>query len=362
MSSLVTERSTLLERAFPMPHFLILSDVALDLSDGVLRFFELRRSRGRATVKRFGARPFPRVHIDAANEKSRAESAAALGALSTEFGFRNVRVLVHEDEAYVFRLTVPSTDESTFREAIESVLEENVPIPPAEAVFEYEVARRDEEKGETVLGVSVLPESVLGLYAELVRSGGLFPVSFETESRSLARSLIPHGDQRARAILDIKADHSVMCVVEAGAVVFSSSIGVGTSDMVNAIAKSFGISIDAAKKMRAEQGFSQNKEDTKMFDAMMPVLSTLHDEVGKMLVYWSTQAKKNHGTEAVEDIIISGESAALAGVAKYISITSRIPVRIASVWDKVLDPRDSLPDLSRRESLDYAALIGILLS
>lgn len=360
MHSGVTSKPSLLDRAFPVPRALLMSEVSLIAHDGELRFSEITRSHGVLSPKTFGRIPFPEIRLDGQDQKTHEEAVKILSTFSTEHGYRFVRAIVHEDEAYVYLLTVPSLDASTFRNGIEASLEENVPIPPASALFEYQIVSQDELKGETILSVTVLPEKAVASYSDLLRAGGLLPVLFETEARALSRALVREGDDAVHALLHIGRRHSVMAIVERGAVSFSSSIGVGSFDIVKVVSKSLSISIEEAEKLILEKGFETGKEDMRIFDAGMPVLSTLHDEIGKMLVYWKARNKKIM-TAPISDIIISGKYSLMNGVSKYISVTSQLPVKVGSVWVNILNPHDVPPDIPLADSLDYGGVIGTLI-
>lgn len=360
MHSGVTSKPSLLDRAFPVPHALTMAEVALSVHDGELRFSQITRSRGILSPKTFGMKTLPEIRLDGQDQKSREEALKVLSAFVTEHDYHSVRVIVHEDEAYVFLFTVPSTDPSTFRSAVESGLEENVPVPPSNALFEYQVVSIDEVRNETILSVTVLPEKAVGAYNDLLRAGGLFPVSFETEARALSRALVRDGDEAVHALLHIGRRHSVMAIVEKGIVSFSSSIGVGSFDIVKVVSKSLSLSLEDAEKLILEKGFETGKEDMRIFDAGMPVLSTLHDEIGKMLVYWKARNKKGP-TAPISDVIISGKYSLMNGVAKYISVTSQLPVKIGSVWTNILDTQDIPPEISLGDSLDYGSVIGTLI-
>ncbi len=357
----VSSKQSWLDGAFPVPHSLILSDIAVDISDGTLRFFEFARSHGELRPKTFGAIPFPRIYTGDLNEKNRNEAAAALKAWATERNYANIRGIIHEDEVYVFKAKVPTKKPKEIREAIEAMLEENVPIPPADAIFEYEAIASESGLDETIAAVSVVSRAATRQYLELFESSGLFVASLETESRALAKTLFPPNDKDVHAVLSICDHHSVVFIVERGAVVFSSSVEVGSNDLNKAIAKTFEISDQKAIELKLEKAFSDAKGDMNVFESMIPVFSTIRDELGKVLVYWKTQGKKELEFHDVSDIVLVGSDSLISGFARYISVTTKIPARTGSVWTNVLSVEESIPNLSRKDSLDYGSVIGALL-
>jgi Tfp pilus assembly PilM family ATPase len=354
-------KKSFLKRAFPVPRSLILSNTAVDITDGSLKFFELNRARSEVKIKSYGTAPFPAAHIGMMSEKSRSEAVNALKQWSASKKCTAVNGVIHEGDAYVFRVTVATTNRSEMRAAIEALLEENVPIHPSEAVLEYSIVSRDIANQTSIVAVSVLSKKVLADYFDLFDQAGIKVVSVDTESRSLARSLFRKNDAGVHAVISIADHHTVLFIVDRGAVVFSSSVEVGSVDLDKAISKELGISEAEAHKIKKEKAFNEGENDMKIFEAMMPIFSIIQEELGKMLVYWRNQTKKGQEVRLVEDIVFSGIDTMISGFSRYITITSKIPTRQGSVWTNVLSIDESVPDIMLEESYRYGTVIGNLL-
>lgn len=335
--------ASFLKRAFPIPHILMLSDVSVSFFDGQLSFFEFIRSKGTLRPKACGTMPFPKLRREMREDPALfTEAGSALKDFASSRGYRFARVMVHEADAYVFKVNVPTIIPEEIESAVESALEENVPVSPSEAVFEYEIVHVDAVRGKTLVAVTVISGKILADYISLVETAGMMPVMFDTEARSIAKALIARDDKKSHAILTIKERHSVICVVEKGVVTFSSSIDVGSADIHRAVTKSAPSSAD----------------ETAVFESMIPVFSTIHDELNKMLSYFKTESYRQSEDQIV-DIILSGGDARLPGFAQYVSVTSKLPVKVGSVWTNILSPEKTLPELDEKRSLGYGALIGI---
>ncbi len=350
-----------IQNAFPVPHLLIPSRMAVEVSDGSLRFFESARTQGALYPKRFGAITFPRMRFSTATDKARQEAIAALSSFRATNNAKAVKVIVHEGEAYVFRMTLPTVRPHEFRAVIEAGLEENVPIPPSDAVFEYTVIRVDLVRVQTIVAVTVLSQKSLDAYVDIFFEAGLSIVAFETEARALARSLFPITDSAVHAVLAIKGRHSTVFIVENGAISFSSSIEVGSADMDAAIAKTFNITPAAATAMKLAKGFAPDKDDMALFESMIPVFSTIRDELDKVFAYWKTQTKKEEFSKEIADIVLVGGDSLISGFSQYLTLTSRVEAKHGSVWTRTVSPEKMLPELGYRESLDYGTVIGALL-
>jgi Type IV pilus assembly protein PilM len=349
-----------IKRAFPVPRFLLPPRLSVEVCDGCLRFFEFAWRLDSGRPKSFGTLPFPRVNMGKADE-DRSAAKTALGTFARERGYGKAHVIVHEAEAYVFCVIVRTLNPGELRTSIESVLEENVPIPPAEAVFEFDVLDVDRMRGETLVAVSVVAQTTLLNYVDLFKSAGILPSSFETEARALSRALFLPSDTSTRIVISVGRNHTTAFIAQGGAVVFSSSIEVGSADIDQSIAQAFGISPDEAALMKDQKGFEGQNEDPKLFLAMSPVLSIIRDELAKVLVYWRSQGRKERDLKEISEIILCGKDASLSGFSRYLSAHSKLPVRLGSVWTGVPLPAGIVPELSLEDSLDYGAVIGGLI-
>ncbi|MEN9621808.1 MAG: type 4 fimbrial biosis protein PilM, type pilus assembly protein PilM [Candidatus Parcubacteria bacterium] len=347
--------------AFPVPSSLILSDTSVDVSDSLLRFFECSRKRGVCIPKDFGTLPLPRIHTAVDSTKAREETSLAIRNWAKNRKQKMVRAIIHEDEAYVFKVTVPTTNPKEIYSAVEGLLEENVPIPPADCLFEYEIVSLDETLKEATLAVSVISRSAASNYLDIFKESGIQVVSLETEARATAKALFRKDETGVHAVVVIAKHHSIVFIAEKGSVVFSSSLAVGQTDLTTAVAKTLNITQEAAEALKKEKESAGHESDMKLFEAMIPVFGTLRDELGKVLAYWKTQGKKERNFIDVSDVILLGKDSLTTGFAQYISASTKIPAKIGSVWTNTLPPDVSLPKLHKADSLDYGALVGTIL-
>lgn len=344
---------------------LSLSDVAIDFFDGRLCFFEFGRSHGEVRPKVCGTLPFPALQRDMRQDAPVfSQAAAALKAFAKDKGYRMVRAIIHEGDVYAFKMRVPTINPKELRPAIEAGLEENVPIPPAEALFEYEVISTDSVRNETVVAVTAISNKVVASYISLLAAADMTPILFETESRAMARALVPRGDMGNHAVLAIEERHTVLFIVERGVATFSSFIELGSLDLVHAVAKTFSVTETEARALMAGVGSKPGVDEKMVFESMLPIFSTMSDELGRLLLYFKGESQKERGATDIDsireisDIILAGTDVRIPGFAQYVSASLRVTARVGSVWTNVALPEGGVPELDERVSLGYAALIG----
>ncbi len=288
------------------------------------------------------------------------ELVKVLASISKEEKYKFVKASLPESKAYVFNVSLPEMPESDIADAIVFRIEDNAPISAAEAIFDYTIIGKN-EKGETEVSVTVVQESVIREYIDLYNKANLIPRSFELESRAIARALVEPDDARTYLIVHIGENKTVFSIVRAGVVRFTSTLYVGSTNLTDAIGRSLSINLQDAEKMK-DKTVTINSKGEKVFESIAGAVSSIKDEVNKLLVYWFTH--KDPGTpgiQKIDEILLSGKDSTIPGVLEYMSRNTKVPVRIADAWASCFSYDNFIPDISADISLDYVSSIGLSL-
>jgi Tfp pilus assembly PilM family ATPase len=130
--------SGFLFKFFPPPRFLMSPSFGLDISDESLKFVELLRTKDGIKMGRYGERKIPVGIIESGKIKNPEKLKEVLSSLREEEGVKFVRVSLPEEQVYLFALKLEKSGLKNIREGIELALEEHVPIPAQDAIFEYD--------------------------------------------------------------------------------------------------------------------------------------------------------------------------------------------------------------------------------
>lgn len=365
MSSLLPKGSAKFSfgRAFPVPRYLSMAPAGIEISDQSIRMIRMEKGERGLQLRAFAERTLPPGVVAGGDIVKPQELQAALGALAKEFGLRFVNASLPDDKAYVFQTQIPENFEGSIRQAIEFKLEENVPINPADAVFDFRVA----PAGPREVSVTVLPRETISAYLDAYRGAGLVPLSFETSSAAVARAVVPANDLRSFVVVHIGYHKTHVAIVSGGIAYFSSVVPIGGAALTDAIERSFRIGTEEARKIKHEKSFIRSKENIDFFSSILTIVSALKDEVHKVIAYWESRAAgisagREGGADAsIESIFLSGRNAGIPGLDEYFAANIRKPVTVANVWQNVFSFDDSIPELPFEESLGYAVSIGLSL-
>ena len=353
---------TALLRSFPPPAFMRMRGVGIDVTDRAIKYLVFDDLREGLRVNTWGTIDL----ADGAIVKGAIEDpqavTKALSDIRAKTGMPFAYVSLPEERAYLFITTIPkSASTSEARTAIELTLKENVPLSPTEAVFDF-VPLEAGEGSQTHVAVSVYPEAIVEQYVAVVREAGFTPIAFEIEGAAAARAIAQSEAKEAAMVVDLGRAGSGVSIVNAGTLVFTSTLEVSGDDITRALSRGLNISYAEAETLKAKHGFVKNAENEAAFNAMVGIVSALRDEVMKHFAYWQVHSAKEYSfAQPIGQIVLVGGNANIKGFREYLAAQSPVPVTFGNVWGIVASFEEYVPPIHRIESYRYATAIGLAL-
>ena len=214
-----------------------------------------------------------------------------------------------------------------------------------------EKARGKDSKHVRVL-VSGVAIELRDKYVEVFKHAKMQLTSLETEAFALIRSLI--GKDKSRIlIVDVGYERTNITIVQQGIPFLHRSIKAGGADVTNMIAKQMGVSMTEAEQTKLDLAEDTSSEPPPVLkQAMQPILH----EVKYSLDLFSSQGAES--LDSVEKIIITGGSAHLPRIDKYLTEALNINVYLGDPWARVATPpglRPVLDEIGPR----YSVAIGL---
>ena len=345
---------------FPPPRLLLMNAVGVHLDATAIRYFELSWRRGLPNPRCFGTIPLP---PDALAGGAVAKKEALVGALQTlrrEVKSDFLVAALPEEKAYLFTLALPAAAAGNLRAALEFRLEEHVPLPAREAVFDFSPLAGDPRlhAAHADLAVTVMPHNVVSDFLQSFSLAGFFPLSFEVESQACARSLIPNNFLGTALIIHFGETRTGFSVVTRGSVSFASVSTIGCSAITDALAEHFSVPREEAKQIRESRGYASSGRNMEILFSLTNIFSAIKDEANKVLTYWQTHQREGGESHAVQRIVLTGRGGAFFSLDEYLSRTLKIPVEVGNVWTNLAHFDDYIPPIEHLDSLDYAGAIG----
>lgn len=353
-------------RYFPPPRFLRMPAVGFEVDDEAIRFVEIVQKSSGLEVKRFDE-----AFLSPGKEGESFLEGKRIAHNMEEFCAKNKIVLINsalpDEKAYIFKTEVPYTnDPQEIKSGVELRLEENVPIPPREAIFDFQVINDSDGKGEqdhVNVAVSVVPRLLVSKYLDFFKSFGLVPISLKISAQATADAVIKEGDSSGAIIVNFGVRKTSFHIVHSGVVHFTSSIDLGGNSLTQAISKSLSVSLAEAEQIKKEKGVVKDKKNADAFFSLVSLLSSVKDEINKLIEYWKSHKERyTENKTDVEKVILCGKEAALPGLVEYVEASLGVRVELANVWMNVASLDKYIPPISKEDSLSYATVIGLALA
>jgi type IV pilus assembly protein PilM len=283
-----------------------------------------------------------------------------LVSLRKEEGLKSVRVSLPEEQVYLFNLKLEKKGLENVREGIELSLEEYIPIPAQDAIFDYELLNEDENNLK--LQVAAIPKNVIEEYLAVFKNSMISAESFELEAQAISRAVIKKGDLGTYMIVDFGKKRTGIFIISGGVVIFTSTLDVGGAMITNMIAKNFKISFEEAEKKKKECRLRRTATNTEIFSVLLNGVSILRDEIVKHFIYWHTHKdEENKDRPPIKKVILCGGDSNLTGLAEYFSVSMKTNVEMANVWINITETEKYIPEISFDQSLSFASALGLAL-
>lgn len=352
----------LFNRLFPPPQFLKMPAVGLDISDESIHFVELKREKNGLVIKNYGKKDLPVDIVKSGYIKKEEELKKILSSLKKEFSSDFISVSLPEQHAYLLKLKLPKMKRNEIRGSIELQLEDNIPISPAEAVFDYEIINDKTYGKDTEVEIAAFPRTIIENYLSVFHDVALSPLAFEIEAHAISRSVIDVEDNGTTMIIDFGKTKTGLSIVSGGLTRFASTVEIGGSAITRAIENSLKVKREEAEKIKKEKGVFNRKENEELFLTIMSMVAVLKEEIRKHYVYWHTH-KDQYGKKRpkIEKIVLCGGDSNLKGLSGYLATNLKVDVTLANVMVNINSFDKYIPEINFKDSLQYAAAIGLAL-
>jgi len=324
------KHSSFIKTFFPVPKYLSFDSMGIELTPDCIRVFKLKKNPEGLMPEIYDEVMLDKVCneiVEGNPQDVCSDYLSALESLVKKHSMKYVVASLPEEKTYIYKTQIPIQAEGSIRDAVSFTIEENVPLDNSNITFDYYLISRTESFLNVV--VFVISKDVLAGHTALLEKVGLVPISFESESQALARSVISKNDKETYLILNLSPQSAHVAIAEHGIVHYASSIPVDVSKIIS------------------------DKEGREMADFI--------GQLNKLLVFWFTNSNEG-GNKKINTAILSGVFSSEEGLAEYLTKHLKIDVQIANVWINCFSFNDFIPPLSQKESSGYGVAIGLSLS
>jgi type IV pilus assembly protein PilM len=370
-----------------MQEFLSLESDAfgLDISDLSLKIVKLKKRGKFFKLVSFGEEKIKPGIIKGGEIKDEKELAEIIkSALKKVKGKRiktnYVIASLPEEKAFLQVIQMPTMSEEDLKSAVIYEAENYIPLPIEEVYLDSQIVLPlQNHLNHLDVLIAALPKTTVEPYLSSLKLAGLEPLAFEIESQAIARALIKEETTTSPVLLiDLGATRTSFIIFSGHALRFTSSIPVSSKAFTEIIAKNLKIDAEKAEKLKIKYGLEEKiklkvkyekteikRERGKIFEALVPALVDLVQQIKRHLDYYQTHSTHEHlppEAKGVSKILLCGGGANLKGLPELLSLELKLPVEISNPWINIpAKNQTGALAMPFEKSLEYATAIGLAL-
>jgi len=291
-----------------------------------------------------------------------------------------VVISLPEEKAYLEVIQMPKVPEEDLKSAVIYEAENYIPLPIEDVYLDFQIVPPALNHLDHLdILIAALPKKTVDPYLSALKLAGLQPLVFEIESQAIARSLIKNETAAQPLLLiDLGATRTGFIIFSGNSLRLTSSIPVSSGSFTEIISKNLGVSFTEAEKLKIKYGLGEKtklkfengkaslkKDRGKIFEALIPALVDLIQQIKRYLDYYQTHASHEHlppNGKGVSKIFLCGGGANLKGLPDLLSLELKLPVELGNPWINILpEGKREAGKLSFEESLQYTTALGLAL-
>jgi type IV pilus assembly protein PilM len=342
---------------FSKPHFF-----GIDFGTSSIKAVELTIVNGKPTLVNYGVSDLSTLERGSLSSPGRSyddEVMLYLRALLSRMKSKSTEAYVAMPAfiGLISLIELPEMEKSELQEAIKYEAHKYIPSPLDEVAVSWEVigmcpSQADGKPKMEVLLVAALNKEV-ERYERYAQSAELGLKLLELETFSLVRAMI--GPKPGlRALIDIGSRATNLILVKDGIVRASRNLDVGGRDVTRTIMESLDITQERAEALKkGDKDFLNGSESALVFPALQMILN----EAKRMIESYKTK----YPDVACEEIVLSGGTACLSGLADYYAKSFGVSVSIGNPWERIVYEATLAPAINRLGG-SFSVALGLALS
>ena len=315
--------SSFISKHFPLPKFLIPSHIGLSFSDTNIRAILIGGTKLRPSLKNITI-PLDQGVIVGGKIVDIQKVVEKLSLLKSYFGLSFVFFAIPDELAYIFQVAVPVIQGGDISEGVAFTIEENVPLPFSDVIFDFKptkITKSDSGYESEVVTVACVKKEV-DKFIQAITDSGLLPVGCVHESQAIANALVPKNSTDVFGIVHARRDRIGIYLVKDGVVRFATLRSITADDYKTQFLDEYVKFIEYA-----------THDHVQVDGAIKTIFACGDFEYSKKVV----------------EAIVEGKD--LMKNAK-----------LANVWTNILRLNDTTPSVSYEDSLNFAGPVGATLA
>jgi len=336
--------------------------VGLDIGSSGIKLVQLKESRGRYILQKFGFKPLePEVIVDGTvMDEGRVVSAIKELYEETNIKVKQVAVSISGHAVIIKKISLPPMPDEELEGQVRLAAEQYIPFDINEVNIDFSVLPSSEAGGNTQGEMSIIlvaaKKDKINELTELVKGAGLLPLVMDVDAFAIENMHAinyPVSQEDTTALVNVGASVMNINIVRGGTSLFTRDIPIGGNRYTEAIQREIGLSYEEAEETKKGERSAGNNQA-----AMTTVIDSVNAEVASEIARTIDYFKSTMSDADVQQVLLCGGGAQVKGLVTQLKDRMQAVVEVANPFGEI-DTSGSGFDQGTLAELAPLAAVGV---
>lgn len=336
--------------------------VGLDIGSSGIKLVQLKESRGRYVLQKFGFKALePEVIVDGTvMDEGRVVSAIKELFEETNVKVKQVAVSISGHAVIIKKISLPPMPDEELEGQVRLAAEQYIPFDINEVNIDFSVLPTSEgsedAQGEMSIILVAAKKDKINELTELVKGAGLFPIVMDVDAFAIENMYsinYPVSQDETTALVNIGASVMNINIIRAGTSLFTRDIPIGGNRYTEAIQREMGMSYEEAEETKkGERSAGSNQA------ALATVVDSVNAEVASEIARTIDYFKSTMSDADVQHVLLCGGGSQIKGLLTQLKDRMQAVVEMANPFGEI-DTTGSDFDQDALSAMAPLAAVGV---
>jgi len=336
--------------------------VGLDIGSSGIKLVQLKESRGRYSLVKFGFKPLePEVIVDGTvMDEGRVVSAIKELVKEAKIKVSQVAVSISGHAVIIKKISLPPMPDEELEGQVKLAAEQYIPFDINEVNIDFSVLPSSDAAGDTQGEMSIIlvaaKRDKINELTELVKGAGLVPVVMDVDAFAIENMHAinyPASQGDTTALVNIGASVMNINIVRGGISLFTRDIPIGGNRYTEAIQREMGMSYEEAEETKKGMRSAGSNQD-----ALNTVVNSVNAEVASEIARTIDYFRSTMTDVEVQQVLLCGGGARVTSLVTQLKDRMQAVVEIANPFGEI-DTTGSDFDQDTLAELAPLAAVGV---
>jgi type IV pilus assembly protein PilM len=335
--------------------------VGLDIGSSAIKLVQLKESKGRYYLQKFGVKPLePEVIVDG-TVMDEGRVVSAIRELFDESSVKNkhVAISISGHAVIVKKISLPPMPDDELEGQVRLAAEQYIPFDINEVNIDFHVLPPDpsgDAQGEMSVILVAAKKDKINELTELVKGAGLMPMVMDVDAFAIENMHAinyPMAQDETTALVNLGASVMNVNIVRGGVSLFTRDIPLGGNRYTEAIQREMGLGYEEAEELKKGERASE-AGSAPLNNVIDSVNGEVASEIARTVDYFKTSTV----SAELDRVLVCGGVARINGLIQQLGDRMHTPVEVANPFAEI-DTAGSEFDQDTLAELAPLAAVGV---